>query len=265
VLALSTAAYAQQAPRPLPAASPEEFTAPSVHVSVVVHEDLPPDFLRRLARPDVTLWLQTRSNTLRASTLENLARFDEVFVQLRAPLTSVDAQVFGKLPKAGLWLDTPQLPVLFRIPGARPVAIDVSGPLDLAVVNRLSAAKPTVVRWSPSTSINVLEWGLFRQLPGRKIVVMPVSLLRATNCSERSAGQPSVELDLATVLAMNSDVLPCGRAPRVIVRPGVDHWMLQSLVVRDPSAELVVIIGADEEVASATQALLDLLDRHDSR
>ncbi len=264
LVALSSAAFAQSQ-RPLPAGSPEAFTAPSVRVSVVVHEDVHPDFLRGLARPDVTLWLQTRSNTLRASTLENVARFDEAFVQVRAPLSSTDSRTFAKVPKLGVWVEASQLAVVARLPGARRVAIDVAGPLDAALADRLSAAKPSIIRWAPDAEVDVLQWGLFRQLPGRKIVVLPPSALRVINCADRSATQPSIELDLASVLTMNSDVFPCGRAPRVIVRPSVDHWMLQSLVVRDPSVELVVVIGRDEKAASETKLLLDLVDRHDSR
>ena len=254
-----------QVQRPLPPGSPEVFTAPSVRVSVVVHEDLDPDYLRRLARSDVTVWLLTRSNSLRASTLENLARFDEAFVQLRAPLTGDEVRVLSRLPKIGVWVEVRQLAVIARLPGPRRVALEVTGALDAELAERLSGAKPSVVRWSPGAEPDLLQWSLFRQLPGRKIIVLAPSALRAATCAERAPGLPSIELDLASALTVNSDVLPCGRAPRVVVRPGIDHTMLQSLVLRDPSVEIVVVIGRDEKAASETKLLLDLLDRHDSR
>ena len=261
---MAAAAFAQSQ-RPLPAGSPEEFTAPSVRVALVAHEDLDPDRLRRLARRDVTLWLQTRSNTLRGSTLENIGRFDEAFVQLRAPLSYVDAQALAKLAHAGVWVDVAHLSLLRRVPGARRVAVEFTGSLTVERADELGRAKPALIRWSPGPSIDLMEWGLFRQLPGRKIVVMQVASLRAVACAERDANQPSVEIDLASVLTVNSDVYPCGRSSRVVVRPETDHWVLQSLVVREPSVELVVGIAADDTLATKTRALLDLLDRHDSR
>lgn len=252
-----------QSQRPLPKGSPEEFTAPAVRVSVVVHEDLHPDRLRRLARRDVTLWLQTRTNTLRTSTMENVGRFDEAFVQLRAPLTPTDSQMLTKLPRAGVWVEVSALSILTRLPGPRRVAIDVSGPIDSALADRLTAAKPAIIRWAPGPNIDLLEWGLFRNLPGRKVVVLSATATKAVRCEERTG--PSIEVDVATVLTLNSDVFPCGNSARVIIRPTIDHWMLQSLVVRDPSVELVVVIGRDEEAAAATRSVLDLLDRRDSR
>ena len=255
-----------QVQRPLPVGAPEDFTAPAVRVSVVVHEDLDPDLLRPLARHDVTLWLQTRSNSLRASTIENAARFDEAFVQLRAPITREAAQLFARLPRVGAWLETAHLAVVPRLPGARKIAVEIRGALDAALADRVAAAKPSMVRWSPdaNATLDLMQWGLFRQLPGRKVVVMPASSLRPATCTDQLA-ITSVELDVATVLTMNSAVYPCGKSPRVVIRPSIDHWLVQSLTVRDPSVELVVPIGTDVNAARETRTILDLLDRHDSR
>ena len=255
-----------QLQRPLPAGSPEDFTAPAVRVSVVVHEDLDPDLLRALARRDVTLWLQTRSNSLRASTLENVARFDEAFVQLRSPMSREAAQSFARLPRAGAWLEVDQLAVVPRLPGARKVAVEFKGALDAELADRVTAAKPSMVRWSPDANapLDLMQWGLFRQLPGRKVVVMPVSALRPATCTDQLS-MMSPELDVATVLTMNSAVYPCGKSTRVVIRPSIDHWMVQSLTVRDPSVELVVLIGTGVNAARETRTILDLLDRHDSR
>ncbi len=262
-LACAGTAWAQPQ-KPLPQGTPDDFTAPSVRVAVVASEDLNPDLLRKLARRDVTLWLETRSNALRQSTLENLGRFDEAFVRFRAPLGSADARVFERWPKVGLWLDVGQLAVLGRLPGARRVAVDVSGPLTKEVADRVAGARPSLVRWAPTGPIDVLEWGLFRQLPGRKVVRLPPESLRAVSCVERLASV-ALEIDVATLLTMNSDVFPCGSSTRVVIRPGVDAWLLQSLVVREPALELVLDVGADEKLAAAARGVLDTVDRRESR
>lgn len=95
LLALSTAALAQDQ-RPVPAGSPDALIGRSVPVHVVASEELEPDVLRALARPGVTLWLTTRSNTLRESTLDTLNRFEASWVQLRLPLAHVDGAALAR-------------------------------------------------------------------------------------------------------------------------------------------------------------------------
>lgn len=241
------------------------FTAPSVRVSVVVHEDLDPDLIRSMARPDVTLWLQTRSNTLRSSTLENLARFDEAFVRLRAPLAPVDARVFATQPRLGVWVELSAWGGLGHLLGPRKLAIDYSGPLDEAATLRIAAARPTWFRWELRQPPNLLEWGHFLQLPGRKIMAVASPLILPTvRCLRPEAG-PSAELDVAQILTPNSDLFPCGSATRVVIRPDIDHSMLQALIAREPSVELVISVEQDEIAARQTKLVLDLLGRTESR
>lgn len=236
---------------------------PKVHVRV--HEDLDPDRLRDLARPGVTLWLSTSSNTLRASTLENLGRFDFAWVELRAPLAPHDAAVFRKLPLVGAWLGERTLDVVGRLPGARRVAVHFEGALDEARAAKLARARPSEVRWAPGGPVDLLSWSLFKQLPGHKVVAAAPGALLPVKCPARPAGEPALELHVANLLSLSSEVYPCGPGLRVVVQPGVEPWLLQSLRVRDPSVELVVEVGADAAAALATRGLLERLELGPSR
>lgn len=238
-------------------------TAPRVHVRV--HEALEPDRLRDLARPGVTLWLRTDSNTLKVSTLENLARFDSVWVQLRAPLKPVDATIFSKVPKAGAWLDLASLSLAGRLPGARRIALQTKGTLSDADFERIRRSRVSEVRWVPDAPIDLLTWSQFRGLSGRRVVASSPGALLPVSCAERTAADPSVELHVASLLALSSDVFPCGAGTRVVVQPDTELWLLQSLLVRDPSVELVIEVGADAKAALGARALLERLQVGPSR
>ncbi len=257
--ALAALVAGAQDQRPLPRGAPEAFVATAPRVHVRAHEDLDPDRLRDLARPGVTVWLTTRSNTLRASTLENLARFDTAWVQLRGPLKPVDATVFSKLPHAGAWVDVAGLELTLRLPGARRTAVTLEGPLDEATIAHVTRARPAEVRWTPSGEVDLLSWGQFRQLPGRRVIVATPQTLLPVKCGERKSADPSVELHVASLLALSSDAFPCGAGTRVVVQPAVEPWLLQSLLVRDPSVELIVEVGADSARALAARGLLERL------
>lgn len=259
VTCLSLLALAQNQ-RPLPPGAPDDLVASSVRVSVVVSDLLDPDRLRNLARPRVTAWVTTSSNTLRTSTLEHLARFDDAFVQLHPPISASDAAQFSKLPKAGVWVNASALrSVAGKLPGARRLAVTIDRGLDEVVAEQLSRARPTMVFWAPHEPVSVLQWSLFRQLPGRKFVIGTQDVLLPVTCTARDRSEPSVELHVANLLALSSDVYPCGSSTRVVVPANVDRWLVQSLIVRDPSVELVLEVGADDEVASKARVLLDLL------
>lgn len=252
-------AFAQNQ-RPVPTESPDVIVGRSVRVHVIASEDLEPDVLRALARPQVALWLTTRTNTLRESTLETLNRFESAFVQLRTPLAGVDVKALTKSPRAGLWMNL-EGASLSRVRGSRPLALEVSGVLDETKHGWLLAQKPSFVRWSPEASIDLLEWSRFKTLPGRKAVVLSPGLLLPRDCATRDAAEPSAELHVATLLAVSAGVFPCGAGTRVEVPPDVEPWLLKSLIVRDPSVELVVRVGDDVRKVGRARALLELLGR----
>lgn len=262
LIALLTGATAlAQDQRPVPSGSPDAVIGRSVRVHVIAHEDLEPDVLRALAKPNVVLWLTTRTNTLRESTLDTLNRFEATFVQLRLPLAPVDAKALGRAPRAGLWLplDAAAGPALSRFRATRPLALEVSGRLDDQAQATLLAQRPTVTRWRPPESVDLLEWSRFRALPGKKIVVLAPGLLLPRSCEVREPQEPSAELHVATLLAVSAGVFPCGAGTRVEVPPEVEPWLLKSLIVRDPSVELVVTIGEDVRRVGRARALLELL------
>ncbi|MBL8922541.1 MAG: hypothetical protein JNJ54_27060 [Myxococcaceae bacterium] len=262
LLGLATAALAQDQ-RPLPAASPELIVGRSVPVHVVASEELEPDVLRALARPGVTLWLTTRSNTLRESTLDTLKRFETSWVQLRLPLAPVDGNALARAPRAGLWLAaSPELkPALSRYRASRPLALELEGALDADLHALVGALRPTFSRWRPADPVDLLQWSRFRSLPGRKTVVLAPGLLVPQSCDARSPVEPSAELHVATLLAVSAGVFPCGAGTRVEVLPEVEPWLLKSLIVRDPSVELVVNVGDEVRKVGKTRALLELLGR----
>lgn len=249
----------------MPRGSPDVFipTAPRVHLRA--HEDLDIDRLRDLSRPGVTLWLSTRTNTLKASTLENVERFDTAWVQLRLPLKPVDAAIFKRIPKAGAWVDPTSLELATRLPGARRLAVELTGPLDETLAAKISAERPAEVRWKDPPAIDLLAWSQFRQLPGRRVIAGGAQTLLPVKCAERKSGDPSVEVHVANLLALSSDVFPCGVGTRVVVQPEVELWLLQSLLVRDPSVELVIEVGADSAKALAARGLMEKLQLGASR
>lgn len=250
--------------RPLPRGGPEGIVAP-FRVHVRVHESLDVDRLRDLARPNVTLWLSTKSNTLKTSTLENLARFDTVWVQLRSPIKAEQATPFTRVPRAGLWLSSTDLKSAGRLPGARPLAVSLEGAIDESIVAQLNAAHVKETVWASRVPLDVLSWGLFKQLPGRRVVVAGPSTLLPVTCGDRTPSDPSVELHVANLLALSSDVFPCGTGTRVVVEPAIEPWLIQSLVARDPSVELVIEVGADAARAIAARKLLETLELGASR
>ncbi|MBL8933803.1 MAG: hypothetical protein JNM69_04570 [Archangium sp.] len=254
------AAFAQNQ-RPVPVESPDVIVGRSVRVHVVASEELEPDVLRALAKPQVVLWLTTGSNTLRESTLETLNRFESSFVQLRTPVAAIDGKALKKSPRAGLWLSLDANSSLATVRGSRALALEVTGSLDEVKHGWLLAQRPTFIRWAPAESIDLLQWIRFKTLPGRKTVVLAPGLLLPRDCATRDPGEPSAELHVATLLAVSAGVFPCGAGTRVEVPADVEPWLLKSLIVRDPSVELVVRVGDDVRKVGRARALLELLGR----
>jgi hypothetical protein len=258
--ALAWGAVASEAPlKPLPPRAPDSLAPLSLRVHVRAHEDLEPDRLRAFARPRVTLWLETRSNVLKASTLEHLSLFDAVFVRLRAPVTESQARWLDAAPRAGVWLDAPALwgRGVERLIGPRPLAVTVKGPIDEALFDRVAKSRPEVVEWAAPADADVMSWSLFRQWPGRRLVSLETGGLPPKACTGSDDG-PAARVHLASLLALGASAFPCGRAPRVVLAADTDRWLIQSVVVRDPTAELELEVS-DDAAAKKALALLDEL------
>lgn len=232
----------------------------SLRVHLQVDESLDPDLLRALARDRVVLWLATASNTLRESVVENLGRFDEAWVCLRAPVNRTDADVFARIPKVGASVRAADLKGLRgRLPGVRRLALALDGPLDDATWRAISEVSPSLINWRPQGAVDLLQWAFFEQLPGRKLVAWPPAALVPMRCDD-GRSSAAIDLHVATLLALGTDAFPCGKGRLVTVSPEVDDWLLTSLLLRDASTELRLEIGADAQAAIATRRLLERLD-----
>src|SRR5207248_2797002 len=71
---------------------------------VFFDEELEPDAVRLLARPSCTAWVRTRTNMVRESVVERLARFGAAYVQLRAPFLEAHGAQLQRAPSVGAWL-----------------------------------------------------------------------------------------------------------------------------------------------------------------
>lgn len=239
--------------------SPSQLSLPAFRLNLLVSEDLPPDRLRPLAADGVVLWLSTRSNALRESTVENLARFREAWVQLRAPLTAPQAHALERAPRAGAWVDEADLAGQgwYRL-GPRPLAIHVAGAIDEARAQRVHDARPAAVFWEPGASADLLGFALFRQLPGRKAVRLGMSPSPPEPPSERcppghGANAPALWVDAQTGPV---SAPPCGLGLRARISPRASDEALKRLVQLDPAVEFEIDVGADEQIAAATRDFL---------
>ncbi|MCP3142093.1 hypothetical protein [Pyxidicoccus xibeiensis] len=169
-VAVLLAALLAQAP------GPDTLALPGYRLHLVVDESVDADTLRALAGSGTVLWLRTRSNMLRDSTVEAVARFPEAYVQLRPPLLEAQAGQLRRAPRAGAWLDSRTLGTggawHHRL-GPRKVAVDVHGRLDAETARRVAALRPSRVTWLPEAAEATLAgWGELVQLPGAKVLVL---------------------------------------------------------------------------------------------
>lgn len=265
VLALLTAVLLTQAAVPAPsvairpgAAVPDALVVPGVRVHVYASEDLDPDALGMLARPGVVLWLSTRSNTLRASTLQRLGRFEQSWVEVRAPLRPSELGAVSRLPKCGLWIrDGKTLtPALARL-GIGRLAVQLDGPISTERFEDLEQLSPSQISWSSST-VDLASFGRFVQSPGARVLRVPKEALQ---CDRGAPASRRVhETALAVSLSEVDRAIACGFIPRVTLDPGVDDDSLKRLFARAPNAELEIHVGTDERRALAARKLIDRLE-----
>lgn len=259
-LLLALSAWAQDQ-RPI-TGGPEPIIGAAVRVHVFASDELEPDVLRALARPNVVLWLSTRSNVVRESSIDTLARFQSAFVQVRPPVDPSHVRALARVPKAGLWLElSSSAPSIDRVRGARPVALEIKGPLGDDEARAVQQLRPVFTRWVPPAELDLLTWSRFRSLPGRKVVVVAPGALLPRDCSLRPAAEPAAELHVATVLAAGAPVFPCGAGTRVELGLETEPWLLKSLIVRDPSVELILRVDDSVRAVGKARALLEVLGR----
>ncbi len=224
------------------APAPTELALPGYRLHLVVDEDVAAEDLRALAGSGTVLWLRTRSNMLRDSTVEALALFPEAYVQLRPPLLEAQVRQLRRAPRVGGWLDAGALAAggWHRL-GPRRVAVDVRGPLDAALFKQVASLRPARVMWAPGEGDATLDaWGLFAQLPGAKLLAW------ASWPPEASCPEPLARGGLGTVVLRGDRRAasgPCGLTWRVVMEGLPEDAALVALFSRAPSTELEVEVG----------------------
>jgi hypothetical protein len=246
----------------------DEAQRSSVRVHIEAHDDLDPDALRGFARPNVTLWLSTTSNTLRDSTLENLERFDAAFVELRVPLSKSDAQAFDKVPRAGILSSVENAgPLRQRLSARHPMAVRHRGRVDEHIIQSLRDARVAFSFWEPGQDgamFDVLQWSYWRQAPGTRVLKWTTPIEVAPFCQALQRAS-ALELPVAHVMAAQGEVPRCGHLLRIRIEARAEPVEVQNLVKRFPNAELVIGVGADAHTSAQVRALLEALGRPNFR
>ncbi|MGA9523625.1 MAG: hypothetical protein WBV82_19340 [Myxococcaceae bacterium] len=260
VLALWLAAAPGQAPGAGERA-PGVAAPVSLRVHVTASEDLDPDALRALSRPGVVLWLRTRSNALRTSTVERLARFGEAYVELRSPVSQRQVEQLRRVPAAGIWGRGRSLRTedLTRV-GMRRVAWSTSGALD-ELESTWRAFHPVRVRWGAPQQVVLAAWARLGQLPGAVTVSLPPG--EVPSCEERAEGVPGGRS--VRFVARSPDearsLARCGFGVVLVVEPSASAPSLLELFREIPFLELEVDVGADVQKARVLRALIEGLGR----
>ncbi len=227
-----------------------------IRVHVLLEEELEPDGVRAVAQKGAVLWVRTRSNALRQSLLENLARAPDVFVQLRAPLRPQDVAQLAKIPHAGVWLvDGDLADPGVRALGPRRLAVELSGELTAERAERIARARPVQVLWRAGASPSLAAFGELARLPGVKLLRTDAPVACAP---ELGRGSPGVAIwrSLSAEPAGERYLPRCPYPSRVRIAPELADGVLMRLAVEDPGVELEVSVGDDVRIAYAVQKLL---------
>ncbi len=231
------------------APAPADWALPGVRVHVEASEELDPDRLRALARPEAVLWLRTRTNGLRRSTAETLQLAGSAFVQVRPPLGAPALAPF--VGRVGPWVEERGLDVS-RVRRWSPgrLAVDVEGPLTEELVARLRVLRPVAVRWRRGGWPAREEWARARQLPGVELLdpgeVADCALIPAKTRVrvERARGSGEV----------------CGLPVRVRLTPEASLDDVRQSLLGHPDVDLAIEVGDDAARATAVARLLDVLE-----
>jgi hypothetical protein len=232
------------------AAGPADWALPGFRVQVEASEELDADRLRALARPEVVLWVRTRSNGLRRSTAETLRLAGAAFVEVRPPLGAPALAPF--VGRVGPWIDERGVDVA-RVRRWSPgrLAVGVEGPLTEELAARLRTLRPVAVRWTRGGWPDREEWVRAKAFPGVELVNPG-----AMDCAvvpPKSRTRVRVPLAGATADGI------CGLPLRIEVPVGAGPDEVQRVLVLQPSADLLVEVGSDVGRADAARRLVDRL------
>ncbi|WP_224246066.1 hypothetical protein [Hyalangium gracile] len=236
----------------------DPLVLPGYRLHLVVDESVEADALRALAGSGTVLWLRTKSNTLRESTIEALARFPEAYVQLRPPLKEAHVRQLRGAPRVGAWLEAQALsgPGLHWL-GSRRAAVEIRGGLDAELARRVGALRPSRILWLPGASEVSLEaWGAFAQLPGSKLLALAGAL-----------GPPCPELPwraaLSTVslrVEQGTGGETCGLGQRVVMKGFPEEAALVALLGQERPTELELEVGTSPREVERARAWVQRLE-----
>jgi hypothetical protein len=244
---------------------PPFVAVPGFKVHLFLDEELEPDAVRLLARPSCTAWVRTRTNMVRESVVERLARFGAAYVQLRAPFLEAHGAQLQRWPGLGAWLSPGDLRARgIRGLSGRPWAVSLFGELRAEDLEAVAAAKVAEVRWTPGPRDLTLEaWARFAQAPGHRVVAWPAGAPVACEAwaRARAAAPPAIRVGGAMpVDALAGAVAACPLVTRVEVPPTVEDATLVRLFAASPRLELEVDVGASGAMARSAARLLDRLE-----
>ncbi|HLL55704.1 MAG TPA: hypothetical protein VK447_19240 [Myxococcaceae bacterium] len=265
-LAASPAVPVAPSPRPPEPRPPEVLALPGYRLHLLVDEEVDPDRLGQLGRPGVVLWLRTRSNMLRSSIAERLGRFGEAYVRLRPPVLEAHAAQLRFAPRAGVWLEEGALggAGVYRM-GTRRLALTVTGPLTPERVERIRRARPAQLLWHPGEPPDLVAWSTFAQLPGAKLLsVEGAAVAPWEGCDALYPHGAARGLAVAVDLRGSAEAFTfpsgCRLGARVRVSPRISDAAIARILASNPSAELELEVGSDEEAVRAAVGLLDRLE-----
>lgn len=259
LLVVSGAARAGEVKR-LPDRGPPAITD-SLRAHLIADEDLDPDVLRALARPGVSLWLRTRSNAVRDSTLETARQFETAWIELKPPLEARALGQLARAPAAGIWLRPRVGEALPAVkPAPRRLAISFDGALDEARAAQVGRLSPSVVEWRVNAQqADLLSWSLFKNLPGRLLFRPDPDAVAPVDCARPGRQSVAVAVHVAFLLSLGKDAFPCGKGARIRVSAETEPWVIQALHVQDPSKEIELEVGADLAKVRKARQLFDAL------
>lgn len=234
------------------AAGPTEWALPGFRVQVVASDELDADRLRALARPEVVLWMRTRTNGLRRSTAETLQLAGSAFVQVRAPLGAPSLAPF--VGRVGPWIAERGIDVAkVRRWSPGRLAVGVEGSLTEQLATRLRMLRPVAVEWSRGEWPEPEEWARARGFSGVELAGLGTAAVDCAAVPARTRVRVRVPLGSVTADGV------CGLPLSVEVPAGVEAREVHALLLLHPDVELRVEVGEDIAKADAARRWIDAL------